>query len=306
GLDAATTATAVSLAASQAGGLRAQFGTSAKPLQAGLAAQSAVQAVQLALAGAEANPDFLDSRAGFLAAHGAAGDLDELHAGWGRSWRILEPGLWFKQHPFCSAAMSASDAAASLAGGALAEVVRTGRVDEIRDVVVTVPRGGDTALRHTRPRTGEEGRFSVEYVVALQLTGRRPDLEHLGTAPVEPEVDALVSRTAREHVDRGPAADGGRSFWSRVSVTRADGRTLAAEVENPRGSPRNPLGPDDHRAKLVAATGSASAAAAVHEAVVRVIDGDVGSLVEALHAAVPTVPSTDRQQTAPPRQGSTA
>jgi 2-methylcitrate dehydratase PrpD len=267
-------ARAVSLAASQAGGLRFQFGTEAKPLHAGLAAQSAVQAVQLAIAGVTANPDFLDPRAGFLAAHGVGPGLDELTAPCGPRWRLLDPGLWFKQYPYCSAAMSAGDAAAGLATWVAGA--------DIDHVVVRVPPGADTALRHPRPATGEEGRFSLEYVVALRLTDTAPDSASLGPRPVAAALDALVIRTSREHVTPPPSA--GRSFWAEVEVTLGDGRRRAVAVEHPTGSPRAPLTVEQHRAKLVTATGSPHAADAVGAALADA--ATVGSLMTAVANAV--------------------
>ncbi|MEE6273452.1 MmgE/PrpD family protein [Georgenia sp. MJ206] len=308
GLDVEQTATAVSLAASQAGGIRAQFGTQAKPLQAGLASQSAVQATGLARAGVEANPDFLEPSTGFLAAHGVGDDLAELTDGWGTSWRVVDPGLWMKRYPFCSAAMSASDAAAEVAAALARQVTDSGapapdgpaggtpangaptaidRGAGIERVAVRVRHGADTALRHTRPRTGEEGRFSAEYVVALHLAGHEPTLEHFTPAPPAPEVARLVERTTREHVPEDAALRAGeRSFWAEVVVTLAGGREVRAAVEHPLGSPRNPLGGGARRAKLVDATGSEVAAAAVRAAVAALPTGTVGSLVGTVRDAV--------------------
>lgn len=279
-----TAGRAMSLAASQSGGLRLQFGTEAKPLHAGLAAQAGVQAVELAVVGITANPDPFDPRAGFLAAHGAQAGIDEVSAPFGPRWRLLDPGLWFKQYPYCSAAMSAGDAAGALAGFA-AE-------GSIADVVVRVPTGADTALRHTRPRTGEEGRFSLEYVTALRLTGMAPDLTTLGPGPVDPALDAVVARVSRTHV----AAPAGprRSFRAEVEVTLADGRRRTAVVEDPAGSPRSPLAPAEHHAKLVAATGSPAVAEAVTHALAEA--PTVGSLMAAVTSAV--------APTDPPQEGS--
>lgn len=283
-LSQTTAGRAMSLAASQAGGLRLQFGTEAKPLHAGLAAQSGVQAVELAVLGITANPDPFDPRAGFLAAHGAQAGLAELLAPFGPHWRLLEPGLWFKQYPYCSAAMSAGDAAGTLAGFA-AE-------GSIAGVVVHVPTGADTALRHTRPRSGEEGRFSLEYVTALRLTGTPPDLTTLGPGPVAPALDAVVARITRAHT---PAPSGPRrSFRAEVEVTLDDGRRRSAVVEHPAGSPRSPFGPAEHHAKLVAATGSPEAADAVARALAEA--PTVGSLMAAVTTAV--------APTAPPQEGS--
>ncbi|MBW8752991.1 MAG: MmgE/PrpD family protein, partial [Sphingomonadales bacterium] len=66
GLDEATTRHALAIAASLASGVIANFGTHAKPLQAGRAAASAIEAVDLARAGITASADALESPHGFL------------------------------------------------------------------------------------------------------------------------------------------------------------------------------------------------------------------------------------------------
>lgn len=274
-----TAGRAMSLAASQAGGLRLQFGTEAKPLHAGLAAQSGVQAVELAVVGITANADPFDPLAGFLAVHDAQSGLDQLLAPYGPRWHLLDPGLWFKQYPYCSAAMSAGDAAALLA-----EFAAEGSVEQ---VTVRVPRGADAALRHTRPRTGEEGRFSLEYVTALRLTGTAPDLDTLGPAPVDPALDALVTRVVREH--HAPPPGPGRSFRAQVEVLLHDGRSRSRTVEHPVGSPRCPLGAAEHAAKLRAAAGGPRPAAEIARALTQA--PTVGSLMTAIATAVaPTAP----------------
>ncbi len=59
GLDQQQAGHALAIAASSAGGIRANFGTSTKALHAGFAARNGVQAAQLARAGAEGSADWL-------------------------------------------------------------------------------------------------------------------------------------------------------------------------------------------------------------------------------------------------------
>ena len=59
GADESAFRSAISIAAAQAGGMQRNFGTMAKPLQAGLAASAGVRAARLAVAGVTAAPDGL-------------------------------------------------------------------------------------------------------------------------------------------------------------------------------------------------------------------------------------------------------
>ena len=68
-LDERTTSFAVGLVSSMASGVRAQFGTMAKPLHAGMAAANGVEAALLAQAGLVSNPDALEAEHGFADTH---------------------------------------------------------------------------------------------------------------------------------------------------------------------------------------------------------------------------------------------
>lgn len=266
-LDVEETATALSIAASRSGGVRAQFGTPGKPLHAGLAAQHATEAVAWARTGLRTAGEAVLGANGLLAGHGVdehARDqlIRQLSDGLGPPWVLTSPGLWFKRHPFCSAAMSASDAAEQLAA-------QLGAAEEAEDVVVRMRPGADAALVHTRPATGEQARFSVEAVVAMILQGIEPDLAQLSAAPIDPRVDALVARMRREHVPQPAGAPGAapgsarRSFWAQVEVRTSAGRTLRTEVEHPLGSPQNPLPDSALQAKLAGAVGEPERAARI-------------------------------------------
>jgi 2-methylcitrate dehydratase PrpD len=237
----------IGFAVTQAGGLRVQFGTETKPLHAGFAAQAALLSVKLAEADFGGTLRGLDGESGFF---GVYGDLEgaekTLLAGWGESWRIVEPGLWFKIYPFCSAAHHAADAVLRLVER------QPFYVDEIDRVRIIFPTGGDAALIERHPLTGEQGRFSVEYVVALALTGRPLSLASFTSAPIAEEVLALLPRVERAYDDTiepvPHAVPKGR--FTIVEITTKVGESYKERIDNPRGAPGNALTLDDLRAKL--------------------------------------------------------
>ena len=150
--------TALGLVASMAGGLKAQFGTMAKPLHAGLAARAGVEAAQLARAGLSANPAALDGPQGFGATHAGmagAGAFDGL----GRDW--LVQGISPKFHACCHGthAMLEALGQVEVAAGDIAQV-------EIR----THPRWLGVC-NIERPATGLEVKFSYAHLAAMRLAG---------------------------------------------------------------------------------------------------------------------------------------
>lgn len=242
-LDQRQTQIALGLAATQAAGLRSQFGSAAKPLHAGLAARNAVNAALLAQAGFIGQPEgVLDS---LLTSHGGGRQKPEcLTAGWGTPWRILQPGLEFKRYPTCGGTHSAAEAALALRarlqeqGDALAEIAK---------IEVSFPPGADTAPYIRQPATGVEARFSLEYVIADALYHGEVPLMHYGEQPVDTAIAALAAKVER-HVDPAapPDALDPEMRFHRLTLTLQDGRQISDMVTRKQTAAR----PTDLDAKL--------------------------------------------------------
>ena len=100
GLDAAAAGHALAIAASEASGLKENFGTMVKPLHAGLAARNGVLAALLAKHGMTASAQALDGPQGFLAAMDSERpSLAESSADLGVRWEILDTGITVKLYP---------------------------------------------------------------------------------------------------------------------------------------------------------------------------------------------------------------
>ncbi|WP_051248496.1 MmgE/PrpD family protein [Inquilinus limosus] len=275
GLDEAGTARALGLATTQSAGLRLQFGSDAKPLHAGLAARAGLFATRLALAGFGAADDAFDGPIGFLAVYGGEGtEPKRAVEGWGEPWQIVSPGLIFKRYACCSASHFAADAALALKAEHAIDPA------SVVEATVTFARGGDAALTVRRPRTGLEGRFSVEYVVAAVLTDGRLGLDLFADGPVRPELAALAAKVERRiDPDAPPVSNDPATRFSTVEIRLADGRVLSRRVDRP-------LPADDLAAKFRDAAGPAPTLAAVPEIVrsMRSRD-DLAALFAAFRAA---------------------
>src|SRR5262249_38279004 len=97
GANAEQCARALSIAASEAAGLRENFGTMTKPLHAGRAAESGVVAADLARLGWTASDRILEAPNGFF--HAAAGGFDAAALKLGRPWTLVSPGVSIKPYP---------------------------------------------------------------------------------------------------------------------------------------------------------------------------------------------------------------
>src|SRR3954469_150281 len=111
-LDPARATMAIALAASQAGGIMANFGPMTKPFHAGRAAHAGVVSAPLAELGFTASPDALEHPQGFLSAVSPEGkaDRDGPAPRLGEEWHILKSGLSIKKYPACYCTHRALDA----------------------------------------------------------------------------------------------------------------------------------------------------------------------------------------------------
>ncbi len=263
-LDHEQTAHALGIASSLAGGLRANFGSMTKPLQAGNAARGGVMAAMLARDGFTGGADILDGPIGFISAFSPDRDGDmEAIDGFGDPWEVINPGISVKKYPCCFVTHRAADAMLTLTEQ---HSLTPEMIDHIE---VHVPRSAISAtghigpLIHSRPQTGLEGKFSMEYVVTAALFDRELKFANFEDEAVQrPEIQAFFPKvvTAPDDDDHPEgAALGGQ--YNVIEVHTADGRVLSEAVREPRGGPSSPLSWDELLEKY-------------HDCAVRALDED--------------------------------
>jgi 2-methylcitrate dehydratase PrpD len=242
GLDATQAATAMAIAASMSSGLVANFGTMTKSFQVGRAAQSGVIAARLAQAGLTASLDALEHSAGLLMALSVDGnaELDRPFVAAAKEWHIVGHGLSIKRYPICYATHRSIDAALDL----VARFDLTpGKVERIH---VSTGKTQMLMLRNSRPQTGLEAKFSMQFAMAAALCARNVGLRELTDDFVRrPEVQAIFPRVSLE----GTAATKAGSNFApadAVEITTTDGAThRSGPVEFAKGSHERPLSRDE-------------------------------------------------------------
>lgn len=262
GLDADRTRQALGIAASMASGSRQNFGTMTKPLHAGLAASNAVQAAILAGSGFTADPGQLEAPLGYFALYGdESSDLSRLAATAGEPWALARRGLNVKKFPCCYNTHRAADAILSLADEGL-------HAEDVAAVEVTLEPAGLGPLIHHRPRTGLQGKFSLEYVMAAALLDGKLTLRTFTDPEVlRGEAQDLLARVTVAESEVPPV---GKAAWheayAAVRVRTRGGRHLQRRVDVPRGHADLPLSEDELAAKFtdcVTFSGTGHDAAAV-------------------------------------------
>jgi len=241
-LDTGTTRQALNVAASMPAGLKRNFGSTTKPLHAGLCSRSGITAATVAEAGGTADPTAISGDRGFWDLYGPAerGAFDI-----GDTWTIETEGINIKAYPCCYFTHAAIVAAESLAADGLDP-------EDIQEVEVTASQGAADALQHEDPETGLEVKFSMEYTVASGLVRERTGLAAFEDDNV---ADPAVQRV-RERVSF--AVDDSLPYdvhEGTVRVVTADGTTHECRREDPPGTHGDPLSDKEFQAKFFECAG---------------------------------------------------
>ncbi len=241
GLDATQMQHALGIVGSQAGGLMAaQEGAMVKRFHSGRAGQSGVYSALLAKRGFTGITDVLEAPyGGYLSSLSDQPNPQRLTAGLGTVWETVNVG--YKPHASVTSIHTALDA--------LADLMRENKLkaDDVAEV--------DAGLSHmTHVHCAWE--YQAQGVTAAQmnlyyglaviaLDGMAFVDQYREDRLRDPNIFAFIKRV-RAHVDPQIEAMGAVfRHAARVTVKTRDGRTLQREILHRRGSPENPLRPDD-------------------------------------------------------------
>ena len=241
------TAMALGIAASESNGVRRNFGTMTKPFHAGNAARGAVLAAELAREGFTSDLRAIEGEVGWakvLLARSMPPTADWL-AALGRPWEVGAPGIVLKRYPACACTHCALDA--------LLSIIREHGIThtEIEQIHCDASPLSKKVLIYSRPATGLEGKFSMEFSLAVAaVEGKAGLAQYVDCWTSDPRVQALlpkISFFARDDLAPEVSAD---AVPAEV-IVHARGQRFTRKVLVPSGDPRNPMGPADRREKFL-------------------------------------------------------
>lgn len=247
GLDAATTATAIAIAATLAGGLKSHFGTDTKPVHAGLAARSGITAAQLAASGITANAAALDEPLGFIdimnnePAPGFASPLTRL----GKPLAIDEVGICTKAYPSCNYTHRPIEAMLELRA-------RLNDISAIEHMSIRVPESFYAVASKHKPQTPPEARFSITWCLAVAACDGEVRIAHFEPdALARPDLRSLESRARVDPFQpAGGASDMVNTVPDTLEIRLKSGETLSSTIGKVRGSPQWPMTEAERQAKF--------------------------------------------------------
>ncbi len=215
-LDEAALLHAFGLAGTQAAGLKSVFGTMAKPLHAGKAAQNGLLAARLAARGFTSDTDILGSDQGFAATQSTTVDVATGLEPRAQPWVV---DALFKYHAACYLTHDTIEAANALR---LQTPLSAGQVEAVTVRVHPVHLG---VCNIPAPTTGLECKFSLRMTCAMAIAGDDTFDEALFSDATARRSDlvALRERVTVEPTARGPG--------STVVIRLTDGRELSRTVD---------------------------------------------------------------------------
>lgn len=245
---------ALSLAASTASGIQANFGTMTKPLHSGWAAQSAVIAVDLVRSGFTASLSAIEDKGGYLSAYGTEeSDAGKVLPLLGSPWTIVSPGIALKKFPTCYATHRAIDGVVEI------EKEVGPLLNQLDRLTCRVVPGALLPLRFNRPKTGLEGKFSMPYGLAVAVLDRHLTIASFEDhAVLRPEIQDLYEKIdviedeacGAEDPDYNRKSAGTRGFVV-VEARLTDGRVIRRRVDIAPGHPKRSLTWEDLNAKFL-------------------------------------------------------
>jgi 2-methylcitrate dehydratase PrpD len=263
-LDEAALRRAIGIAAAQLAGSRMSFGTDAKPLHAGLAAQAGVTAASLAARGVTAREDALEAEMGVGDLYDGSRPLELPPLG--TPFALVDPGVELKPYPACRFTHRTID-------GMLALRARHPRA-ELDSIECAIDPFAQKILIHPRPHTGLEAKFSLPYCAAVTWLDGWPGLEAFSDRrAARDDVQQLLRRVEVSDAS-GPEDE--------VRIVLRSGFRASERVRVARGSPEKPMTQEERLNKARACAAPALGEPRTEELIRRVEDlerlTDVGAL----------------------------
>lgn len=273
GLDDRQLAIAFGIAATQAAGLKSNFGTMCKPLHAGTASEHGLRAARLAARGFTARGDSLECDQGFAASQSDHLSVDAALGTPPQGWHLRNN--LFKYHAACYLTHAPIECAKEI------RQKSNFPPERVRKILLRIDSGADKVCNIANPTTGLEAKFSLRQTVAMALTG-------VDTANLDSYNEA-VTQDERIRVLRDKMSIEFKPNWdhslAEMAIQLDDGSTVEATHDS--GIPwadlsRQRQALETKFESLVAPVLGAVATRRLHDAIERIDEmDDVGDLVRA-------------------------
>lgn len=232
---------ALGIASSMSSGLRGNFGTMTKALHAGHASKSGIEAGMLASLGFTADKTIFERELGFCSifTEDKSYNLEKIVQNLGNPFSLISPGVGIKPYPSAAATHAVLDGVFHLVKQ---HSIKAEDVDSVEcGIFYLYPK----MLIHSEPRTGLEGKFSMEFCVAVALLDQEMNLKKFTDEKVNsPEIKNLIKRV-KKFVTKDVGDKGTYYPGAIIKISLKNGTSWSTKVGARKGSPLNPLSSDE-------------------------------------------------------------
>ncbi len=232
------TSWALGLAACQSAGLMGSFGTMAKPFTIGRVGSNGVMAAVMAESGMNSSESIFEGQHGYLGAYTECNEneVESIKEGFGAPWKMLEPGILFKQYPSCTGTHPGIEAVLEL------KQIHLLSPENVSSVRILTDQAGLDMLKFEKPKDALEAQFSMHFCIALAISEGKVIPEQFTERKLRnPDLLALMDRITMdvhpELKDRGYL---NRSDTT-VVIKLKDGAECSQRVRLARGNPERPF-----------------------------------------------------------------
>jgi 2-methylcitrate dehydratase PrpD len=220
GLSDTQLAVAFGIAATQAAGLKSNFGTMCKPLHAGTASEHGLRAARWAAKGFTARGDSLECDQGFAASQSNHLNTDDALGEPPSGWHLRNN--LFKYHAACYMTHAPIECAKEI------RLKSNFPPERVKKILLRLDAAADKVCNIPNPTTALEAKFSLRQTVAMALTGvNTASLESYSAAITqEPRIKALRDKVAIDFRTAWPHA------LAEMAIQLDDGTMLEARHDS--------------------------------------------------------------------------
>lgn len=244
GLDEEETSHVLAIAASEASGIRENFGTMVKSFHAGQASAAGVLAALLAKKGYKGSLTAFEGNSGFRRVFSGESEMSRWINEIGEPYALMDVG--FKRYPCCATIHPALDALEDL------RKAHPFSWEDVEEVNCLFPPLILSILVYPEPHTGLEAKFSLQYCISTFLVHGRLDLSHFEKEAVsDPKVRKLMPR-----VKMAPSKDLESLMKAKNVLAPTDielklkKQTLSKRILEAEGGPSSPLQMEEVKEKF--------------------------------------------------------
>jgi 2-methylcitrate dehydratase PrpD len=254
-LDSKGICNAIGLGFCQAGGMRQNNGTAAKPYTVARAAETGIHAAILAKHGISASHDIIEGPEGFMQTYCNNQYDKKAFESLGEPLIINSPGIALKPYPTCSGTHAAMDAVLS--------IINENGINwkQIKHVLCKTTPVAVRSLKYNNPVTVEQAQFSMPYCIACVIRYGKFEISQLSLESLNDQdvkrIMNIIEMVPIESFENQGKTSKECPEGAETTVYTLDGKTYQKFIGHAKGSPSNPFSMKDQWNKFATCTNKA-------------------------------------------------